>query len=196
MKIEQLQLIERNETSDIVLKWLSRSKPVSNDTNLESFISFLINKGNNINAIDFFRLFKQLEEAEAGSITSYKGQHPSKFVWHYSLQDVCQQILNPNRMMNIHSINEEKEESENIVTIKRGRGRPKGSRNEKIVNDQQPAVAQSVAKPRGRPRGYRPSQNREIVFMFTTSKGTNILFNLNDAESLIKQVESIKAQIA
>jgi hypothetical protein len=199
MNVEQLQLINRNQTSDTLLHLFANSKQVSNETNLETFYKFLINKGNAINQIDFRNFFRDLEAADVGVL------HDNKFTWKFSLQDISEQILNPNKMVNIRPSNIKEEEWTFMEQEVKRRGRPKGSKNRPQLNtvimpqeNQQAIVEQqpTIIKRRGRPKGIRQqAPSKEIIFMFTTSKGRVIPFNLDDADKLIKQVEEVKSQL-
>jgi hypothetical protein len=205
MNIENLQLINKSETSNTVLRFLSKSTAISNETNLESFMHFLNRKHIGVSPNDYYQLFKDLETMGVGALVPFNGKPQGKFIWHYSFKDVSDQILNPNKMVNIKSALEEQEEIEKeekeMEPMKR-RGRPKGSRNK--PRDVLPSLSEEskeviAARRPGRPRVIRrPSTqlSKDIIFMFTSSDGKSIPFHLSDAENLIKQVELIKSQIA
>lgn len=212
MKIEQLQLINRNDTVDILLKIFVSSQEISNQTNLDSFNNFLKKKGNYIDDKLFFNFFKELQDSGVGFLTNYNGQRFTKFLWNYSLKDVSEQILFPNKMVKIRpTLEEELEEvkdevipeGENMDKPKR-RGRPKGSRNlsrqpiQSTVEEVREKVEAATPKS-GRPKAglikYGQRISKDVVFMFTTSKGEFVPFELKDAERLLQQVEQIKSQL-
>lgn len=216
MNIEQLQLISRNITSDTLLRLFFNMRQISNETNLESFINYLTKTGNIIDINEYHNFFKELQTCGVGFLVDYhtKTNQFRKFRWKYSIKDVSEQILYPNRMVKIKpAVEEETIEEETVIPTenemnetKRGRGRPKGSKNkdsdilESHIETTNPT---GEVKRRGRPAGTRNKMpttirvpSKEVVFMFSNSKGDLIPFNLNDAESLIKQVEKIKENIS
>jgi len=165
MNIEKLQLINRNETTNTILKLWARSNPKSNETNVDSFKMYLFNKGYSINKDEYFRLFNQLEECGVGKFVD-----KSNFVWNHSLKEVSEQILSPNKII----IGKPEEKG---IVMKKGRGRPKGSRN----------------KPK---EVKRRTVIKDVVFVFTNYKGEAVPINLIDADRLVKEITKIKEQFA
>src|SRR5690349_9798451 len=128
MNIEQLQLVARNETSNVILNLLVHSKTISNETNVDSFWLFLKNKGYNLNSDNYHNFFKQLVDAGVGVFEE------NIFIWKYSFQDVSEQILHPNKIVNIRFAQNPKEKEKEMkleqtmeTPAKRKPGRPKGS---------------------------------------------------------------------
>jgi hypothetical protein len=68
----------------------------------------------------YIKLFMDLEDAGVGTIVQIDSS-TKKFVWRYSLRDVSEQILNPNKQMEIKPV-------EADLSSKGKRGRPVGYR--------------------------------------------------------------------
>src|SRR5690349_24957168 len=107
MNIEELQLITRTETANIIINFFSKNKKTSNEILLRFLKSNLIKKGNTINETQFLRFFKELEEIGVGAHNDFNGQPSGRFVSSYNLYDIADQILNPNKMVNIRRIDQE-----------------------------------------------------------------------------------------
>jgi hypothetical protein len=184
MNIEQLQLVNRNETSTMLLKLFTTMHQISDETNLVSFYNFLIKKGNNIIKSQYDSFFKELEEMDIGYLSPN-----GIFKWNFNIKDVSEQILFPNKMIKIRSLNQpEEKEVEDMAQVKRSPGRPKGSRNK----GNEPTPTRTVERPSLAPT--MPPE-KEVIFLFTTNKGKHIPFNLSDAERLIQQLQEIKQQM-
>lgn len=169
MNIEQLQLIKRTPTANTVLKFFSNRERISNDTSLESFRAFLTRNGYTIDKGEFEQLFRELEGAGAGKLVEYNGKPAGKFIWSYSLRDVSDQILNPNKLV---AFGDKQSIEPMIVPLapKKRAGRPKGIPKPKVTLV-------------------------EVIFPFYTEDEELIVFKLRDAERLVAQVQSIKAKL-
>lgn len=169
MIIEQLQLVRRNETSNNVLKFFSQRQRISNETNLESFQSYLVRSGYTIKKDDYFNLFQDLESVGAGKLVNYDGHNMGKFIWTFSLRDVSDQILNPNKVVDLSSL------AGNETTPTRKRGRPKGYRPSlKVSKDD-------------------PFKSLETVYVFNLGEGKYMPLKPKEIHLLLDQINSIKA---
>lgn len=194
IKIEQLQLINKNNTADCLLRFLERSTAKSNQTNLDSFTNHLKKIGFMINKNDFVRFFVDLEEAGAGQLVPFRENPQGKFIWSYDLQAIADQALNPNKLIDLDfkplTIVEEKKEvvmpkaieSQVVSIAKKQRGRPKGAKNKK---------ASLLPRKEGKPV-YSQQAPREILFIYTTKRGQMIPMCLEDVDLLNKQAEQIR----
>lgn len=206
--IENLQLIKRNDTVDLMLRIFLRSRQISNETNIETFKIFLMNKGNRINESDYYNFFENLEGFGFGH---FKDDYT--FIWKYSLHKVAEQILYPNRLVKLEPEMDTDLEVEKETT--KIMPRPKGSKNKpKETNEESQIHINEIkeaplelkdtpqVKKRGRPAGWkkeiqqpygvRPGLKTGIIFVFTTSDNRTIPLNLDDADKLVRQVEEVK----
>lgn len=199
MNIENLQLVARNNTSETLLRLFLTMQQKSNQTNLDSFWNYLMKSGNNLDQNLYMNFFKELQDAGVGFLTNYRDQKFTKFLWNYNIKDVSEQILFPNKLVKIRPAIEEEKEEETIIpeviVEKKKRGRPKGSKNLSVETDTHEDFIETI-KRRGRKPSTKGVVTKEIIFMFTTSKGTVLPFELQDAERLLQQVEQIKSQIS
>ncbi len=177
MNTDKLQSVNINNTSRIIFNLLAGSKPVSNETNVESFKIFLKKRGFAITDDEFYRAFDELEETGAGYYSSVR---PTVFVWNYNLRDISEKIMNPARKIELRAetihpepvktelklVQKEETVSKRIIvpTPKptptaqpapaRGRGRPPGAKNKpKVARKPAPArvLSSRPAKPSERP---------------------------------------------
>lgn len=192
MRVEQLQLINKTETSNNVLNFLVRKDKVASVTNLESFRVFLCRKGYKVAFQDFIKLFKDLEEAGAGKLEDYKGTNPTKFIWYYSFKDVADQILNPNKMIELHLIDYEKATNKDPIMatvtpiketqIKR-KGRPKGAINK-------PKESTIISGP-----AITRSPSKEIYLVFATDKNEAVVMSMKEAERFCEHYKAVKERM-
>jgi len=121
MKVENLQLVKRNKTVDAVLTLLSRSQPISNETNIAGFMNHLIKSGYDIDKNHFYQLFKDLKDVEVGTF-----RDTNTFIWKYPFTEVCEQILFPNKNIMDDDV---PVVSRKPVSKAARPGRPKGAKN-------------------------------------------------------------------
>lgn len=199
----KLENIKKTNTSKIIFKWLAGCNPISNTTNILSFKTFLSDKFD-IDEQDFYRTFDDLEECEVGYFSSAQ---PNVFHWEYNLKDIGEKMTSPTKKINIRKAEEiipekiakrkivetvkplsftlketlaapqERKEEPMPEPVKRP-GRPKGAKNKpKLVSE----------------RSERLEATPDVIFIFTTKKGTRIPFRLDEVDELIKQANEIKA---
>lgn len=172
MKVEDLQLVERTSTADIILKHFVQRERISNETTIDAFKSYLVRKGKNINPTELYRLFEDLEEAGVGELKEHQGNSRGKFSWYYSLRDISDQILNPGTKVEIKSLDKTE-----VINKKRSRGRPLGFSPKPKVN-----LPIKVDKP-------------QVLFLFTTDSGEPIALRLSEAERLVQQISILKEKL-
>jgi len=221
MNLDKLKTINKTKTSTIIFKWLSGCNPISNTTNLVTFKEFLEKKFE-LNEQDFYSTFDNLEDAEVGFFSSAQ---PNIFHWEYNLKDVADVAMHPTKKVNIKKYEEvsikpkkrliqsepspltfnlkevlnthdsklalaaitkaEAPESKKPMTpIKTSRGRPKGAKNKPKIGDKLPA-----------PERIKNARTQEVIFFFTTKRGTKIPFMLDDVDELVAQAQEIRSVI-
>lgn len=219
MNLDKLKVINKTNTSNTIFKWLAGCNPISSTTNLITFKEFLEKKFE-LSEQDFYNVFDSLEEAEIGFFSSAQ---PNIFHWEYNITDVVTTALHPNKKVNIRKYEEimerkpkkkliqpastpltfnlkevlnvpqklmeqpEKapEPESKQVMIKKHRGRPPGAKNKIAPKTKKPVIGDTVSNP----------LNREVIFFFTTRRGTKIPFRLDDVEDLVAQAKEIQAVI-
>lgn len=174
MTNEKLQLIKRTDTAMNVLKYFLGRERIGPESSLETLRLFLGRQGYTIRADEFYALFKELEDAGAGRLVEYGGKASGKFIWAYSLKDVADQILHPNKMVPLKLL---------IETDHRGtRGRPKGYSPKKLVI-------------RPLERHVLPKESPDVLIMFVAENGKYLPMKLKEAEKIADQVRIIKSQL-
>lgn len=210
MNTEQMQVLNKNETNNILCRLFLKMSQKSGETNLESFFNHLKKKGNFLDKEDYNKFFDDLENIEINNIPIGYTNQNGIFIWNYCFNDVSEQILFPEKTVNIRLLNEQpaqtpavnpvqeaptqKKEENQMSPKKKGRGRPKGSRNKNNA-ETSPNRPVERAKEEVIPKGLTNGLHQEVVFMFTNSKGRTLPFNLEDAEKLIEQVKDIKQHL-
>lgn len=177
-----LKLIERNSTADTILNILANSTPVSNETNIVSFLSFLLRKGNALNTTKFYRFFVDLQKAGAGKLEQDTIGKPLKFFWKTSPKEVASEIL-----------------ALDAPKIKK-RGRPFGSKNKPKKKEESmvtmPVQFMGNVPKRGRPAGAKNKPKaKQIYIMFGLKSGETVPFSLEDAENLLQHVKKVKQNV-
>lgn len=215
MNVDELQLVNRNKTSMIIFQLLAGSAPVSNETNVESFKTFLKKRGFEINEDDYYKAFDDLEDVKVGN---FDATQPSKFVWKYNLKDVSEQIVYPNKRVDIRE--SERAPRRQIIPertdmtptpnrpqatkppmpTKRPPGRPPGAKNKpKAAPATTPALqsARPKAQASRRPSivGKQVLPNADVIFFFKTRRGKLISLTLEDADDLVSQVSEMRAEL-
>lgn len=90
-------------------------------TNIDRLKNLLLAKGEKIVDKEYMETFKRLQDMDYGSIVYGRNGQPTRFIWNYNLKSVGKSAFS-----------EEKEPvklPEAQSPVKRGRGRPKGSKN-------------------------------------------------------------------
>lgn len=145
IKVEQLQLVKRNTTVDILINFFSSIRAISNETSLESFRIFLVNRGYTIDNNDYYQFFRDLHSAEAGTLfDNVRGN--TKFIWRYPIKETMDQLKNPNKVVNLEV---EDKESDEIVDS--------AAKNNAITTLEESIMEKPEVKKKGRPFG---SKNR------------------------------------
>lgn len=220
MNLDKLKVINKTNTSNTIFKWLAGCNPISSTTNLVTFKEFLEKKFE-LSEQDFYNVFDSLEDAEIGFFSSAQ---PNIFHWEYNITDVVDVALHPNKKVNVRKYEEimerkpkkkliqpasvppltfnlkevlnapqklveqpEKaaEPESKPVMIKKHRGRPPGAKNKIAPKTKKPVIGDTVSNP----------LTREVIFFFTTRRGTKIPFRLDDVEDLVAQAKEIQAVI-
>ncbi len=178
MNIEELQLITRSETANHILKFFVTVKKLFTcETDLEVFWSYLLaNKGGHrLLKDEYYKFFNELEGHKVGTFREFLGPTPDIFRWHFPANNICAQILNPNKMIDI--------EDEGSTMIKK-RGRPRGI----TKNKQTELNLEGKSK-----RTYNKSK-KDVIVMFETSRGELFPFNMNDADRFISYIKKVQEQ--
>jgi len=177
MNVEDLQLIHRSQTANEVLKFFSQRQRISNETTLDSFKNYL-SRLFKVNTEEFYNLFVELQEAGAGKLVEHQGKQRGKFIWNYSLRDVSEQILNPNKKIDLQPLIATESNGTKTATITPLDQAPKRTRG------RQPKAATT------------PKAEGEVVYIaFKTSKGECIPISLTDADRLFEEVKIVRAKL-
>lgn len=202
MNIEELQLVTRTLTANTIINFCAHNKKMSNETILRFFKSQLLKAGHEIDNDDFQRYFDDLEGIEAGVHNSFNGQPKGRFIWKYYPSDLAEQILNPNKMLNIRLVpngSSSQGNTQNNPPITPIAIRRSVSLDSPLDNRYKAAIAHPNAPNRTSPIVIDSKSPMEvednIVFLFTTSRGKYIPFPLNDVARLVKEAELIRSRI-
>lgn len=222
MNLDKLKVINKTNTSNTIFKWLAGCNPISNTTNLVTFKEFLEKKFE-LNEQDFYNVFDSLEEAEIGFFSSAQPNifhweynitdvvttalHPNKKVNVRKYEEIMErkpkkkliqpasvpltfnlkEVLNdPNQSkLPLAAITQDIQPESKETVIKKHRGRPPGAKNKVAPKTKKPIIGATVENP----------LTREVIFFFTTRRGTKIPFRLDDVEDLVAQAKEIQAVI-
>lgn len=177
MQVEDLQLVARTQTANNLLKHFLSRQRISSDTALEALKSYLHRQGVDVHPEDFIKFFSDLEEAGVGELQEYHGNKRGKFIWYYSLRDVSEQILNPNKKIEIRSMDQTE-----VLNRRKPRGRPVGF-SPKATTPKADAPKVEVLK------------HENVIFLFTTDSGEPVTLKLTEAERLVKQIGLFKQKL-
>lgn len=179
MQVEDLQLVSRTVTANSLLKHFLSRQRISPDTALDALKSYLIRQKVEVNKDDFYKFFGELEEAGVGELQEYLGNKRGRFVWYYSLRDVSEQILNPNKKIEIRSMDQTE-----VLNKRKSRGRPVG-------------YSPKVPLKNVLVEGKRPPSfvQDNVIFLFTTDAGEPVTLKLAEAERLVKQIGLFKSKL-
>ncbi len=192
MNIEELQLITRSETASHILKFFTTVKKPNSETNLEAFWFYLLaNKGGyRLLKDEFYKFFTELEASKVGAV-EFTGNTPVAFRWHFPANNICEQILSPNKMIDIEGDTMKEE------TVKRKRGRPRGTGKTqgKSWADVNPnSTDYCLGDEIPMKRTYNKSK-KDIIVMFETSRGELFPFNMSDAARFISYIKKVQEQV-
>lgn len=198
LNIKKLHTIDKNETSLVLLKFFQKCREISNETNLQSFSKFLARSSFHISTAEYEKFFTSLQELGVGY---FDANNPNTFVWRYSFNNVADQILHPNKKIDIKQWDDDlndmftlaSEELANKPQTPAAKDiKPQApTQLQKQISDQAPQTITRGKK--GRPKGAKNKDKspRDVHFTFQTSKG-EVSFDLADTMNLIRQVEILK----
>lgn len=160
MNTEQVKKIgSESETAIAIMsEWNSR-KRISNEVNVDRLIIKLKNKGFKIVDDEAYATMKKLEAAGVGSIIHGRNGKDTRFKMNYSLKKIGSLGLGASDDELLPVDKSIKGTVSDTIAPKRGRGRPKGSKNKKTL--------QMSKRGKGRPKG---SKNKRYTVKLTRSQ--------------------------
>lgn len=119
---EMVSLVSENNTAKAIMADFAERRRFRKTTNIDRLKNLLLAKGEKIVDKEYMETFKRLQDMDYGSIVYGRNGQPTRFVWNYNLKSVGRSAFT----------GEDKEPiklPEVQTPVKRGRGRPKGSKN-------------------------------------------------------------------
>lgn len=153
-KIKQVANASRTATATMIL--LGFRQRAHNFINLQAVKRELEGMNEHVVDKDYMDFWRGLEDAGVGSIIVGRRGKQTRFEWNYSLKHVAQvaiegkkpefdKIINKqNQFTKVKTIEIEKPQMMKAGPVKRGRGRPKGSKNVKVAVSKQEMVTYEI----------------------------------------------------
>lgn len=131
-----------NSTEEQIVSNLDKRKRFRRETNITRYFDILRQQGVSIVEDQYLATWKKWESLGLGSIIYGRKGNPTRFKWKYNLKWVAQAAKEGDKAGEPMMLEAMKKE------VKRGRGRPKGSRNKFVAKDKHAptAVLKQLAK--------------------------------------------------
>jgi len=120
------EIAQASPTSKVIFGSLASRQRMRHQTDITRMQTQLKRAGQNIDTEAFMNTFKELEKAGVGSIVYGRKNNPNRFKWNYNLKDIGQAFA-PTVSSEPPKVGTE--DAGQVSPKKRGRGRPKGSKN-------------------------------------------------------------------
>lgn len=173
MKMLQLnQVAESSHTARNVFEDLSKRERFRRETNLINYERKLLNSGKKIIHGEYLQVWKMLQDLGVGSLIIGRNKTPTRFIWNYNLKDVAKSVKYKQPLKEETTI---PPQASVPVSSKRGRGRPKGSKNKKTLVEFSPKHTTTTGSPEiliRIPAGaLKPDQLRHVLDLMRRIEG-------------------------
>lgn len=149
--VKASEIAHSNETALATMEELNNRQRNRKFLNIELIHKNLLRKGLKIVDADYMKYWKDMQEAGVGSIVYGRKGNPDRFACNYNLKDVAQVALGGGKVEEIAPVVSNGTPDPIVVEAKRGRGRPKGSKNKRKKS----AGKKTASSKRGRRPGSK-----------------------------------------